>query len=83
MRKFLLAIVAATLPALIARAEQPAFPKSGHAAKPGRLLPVKGATSAHSCAAFGTGFVKVEGTGTCVKIGGAVSAGASAYMGAR
>lgn len=83
MRKFLLAIVAATLPALTALAEQPAFPKSGHMAKPGRLLPVKGATSAHSCAAFGAGFVKVEGTDTCVKIGGAVSAGASAYMGAR
>jgi hypothetical protein len=81
MRKFLLAIVVATLPALIARAEQPAFPKSGHTAKP--LLPVKGATSSHSCAAFGAGFVKVEGTDTCVKIGGAVSAGASASMGAR
>lgn len=83
MRKFLLAIVVTTLPALIARAEQPAFPKSGHTAKPSRLLPVKGATSSHSCAAFGAGFVKVEGTDTCVKIGGAVSAGASAYMGAR
>jgi porin-like protein len=83
MRKFLLAIIAATLPALTALAEQPAFPKSDNPAKPGKLLPVKGATSAHSCAAFGAGFIKVEGTDTCVKIGGAVSTGASAYMGAR
>jgi hypothetical protein len=83
MRKFLLAIVAATLPAVTALAEQPAFPKSERTAKPGKLLPVKGATSANSCATFGAGFVKVEGTNTCVKIGGAVSAGASAHVGAR
>jgi hypothetical protein len=83
MRKFLLVIVAATLPAVTALAEQPAFPKSRHAAKPEKLLPVKGATSAHSCAAFGAGFVKVDGSDTCMKIGGYVSTGASAYMGAR
>jgi hypothetical protein len=83
MRKFLLAIVAATLPAVTALAEQPAFPKSENAAKPGKLLPVRGATSANSCAAFGTGFVKVAGSNTCAKIGGVVSSGASAYMGAR
>lgn len=29
----------------------------------------------HPCAAFGAGFVEVEGTGTCVKIGGAFSVG--------
>jgi hypothetical protein len=83
MRKFLLAIIAATVPALTALAEQPAFPRSENTAKPGKLLPVKGATSANSCAAFGAGFVKVEGTDTCAKIGGYVSSGASAYMGAR
>jgi hypothetical protein len=55
MRKFLLAIVAATLPALTALAEQPAFPRSERTAKPGKLLPVKGATAANSCAAFGAG----------------------------
>ena len=83
MRKFLLAIVAATLPALTALAEQPAFPKSANTAKPGKQLPLKGATSAKSCAEFGAGFVKVEGTDTCMKVGGYVSTGASAYMGAR
>jgi hypothetical protein len=83
MRIFLLAIVAATLPALTALAEQPVFPKSENAAKSGKRLPVKGATSSNSCAAFGTGFVKVEGTDTCVKVGRAVSIGASANTGAR
>ena len=38
-------------------------------------LPVKGATSANSCAAYGPGFVKVEGTNSCMKIGGALSVG--------
>ena len=83
MRKFLLAIVAATLPAMTALAEQPAFPKSENTAKPGKLLPLKGATSVNSCAAFGPGFVRVQGSDTCVKVGGFVSSGASAYMGAR
>ena len=83
MRKFLLAIVASTLPAFTALAEQPVFPKSQNAAKPGKLLPLKGATSANSCAAFGPGFVKIAGSDTCMKVGGYVSSGASAYMGAR
>ena len=83
MRNLLLVIVAVTLPALPALAEQPALPKSATAAKPGKLLPLKGAASGNSCAAFGPGFVRVEGTDTCAKVGGYVSTGASAYMGAR
>ena len=84
MQKSLLLIVAAMLPSVGAFAEQPPRPpKSGTAAPSGKLLPLKGATSANSCAAFGAGFVMVEGTNTCVKIGGVVSSGASAYMGAR
>jgi hypothetical protein len=37
----------------------------------------------NSCAAFGVGFVKVDGTDTCVKIGGAVSIGVGGAVGAR
>ena len=83
MRTFLLAIVVATLPVCSALAEQPRGQKSYRAATPGKQLPLKGATSANSCAAFGAGFVKVEGTDSCMKVGGYVSTGASAYMGAR
>ena len=83
MRIVLLAIVAATLPALSALAEQPAFPKPETAAKPGKLLPLKGASAANSCAAFGPGFVRIAGSDTCMKVAGYVSTGASAYMGAR
>jgi hypothetical protein len=82
MRKTLLAIVVAVLPASIA----PAEPSSNHnpnKAAPGRLLPLKGAASSNSCAAYGPDFVKVNGTETCVKIGGAVSIGAGTAGGWR
>jgi hypothetical protein len=82
MRKFLLVIVAATLPALTALADQPGGQKTDRTAT-GKQLPLKRATSANSCAAFGAGFVMVEGTNTCIKIGGVVSTGASAYIGTR
>jgi hypothetical protein len=37
-----------------------------------RQLPLKGAAQ-NSCAAYGPGFVKVAGSETCVRAGGAVS----------
>ena len=82
MRNTLLAIVVAVLPASIALAE----PSSNHRpdkATPGRLLPLKGAAGSNSCAAYGPDFVKVNGTETCVKIGGAVSIGAGSSSGWR
>ena len=83
MRKSILIMVAAVLPAVGALAEQPGLLKSGNAATSGKLLPLKGAASADSCAAYGPGFVKVESTGTCVKIGGAVSIGVGGSAGSR
>jgi len=77
MRKLLLVIVAAMLPASAAPAGQPGLQKSDATATSGKLLPLKGATSGNSCAAYGAGFFKVEGTSTCVKIGGSISVGAS------
>jgi hypothetical protein len=41
----------------------------------GTTVPLKGATAkarAGSCASYGPRFVMVEGTGTCVKIGGSI-----------
>ena len=82
MRNTLVAIVVAVLPASIALAE----PSSNHRSDkstPGRLLPLKGAASNNSCAAYGPDFAKVNGTETCVKIGGAVSIGAGGALSAR
>lgn len=41
-----------------------------------KALPLKGtsgAAKAGSCASYGPRFVMVEGTGTCVKVGGSIS----------
>jgi hypothetical protein len=48
--------------------DQPASSKS---------LPVKQPRRDNSCAAYGAGFVKVEGTNTCVQIGGSIGVGAT------
>jgi len=76
MRKSLLVITALMLPAVDALAQQSGLQHSDRAAPSGKTLPLKGASSANSCAAYGPGFVKVEGTGTCVQVGGSVSVGA-------
>jgi hypothetical protein len=73
MRKSLLFIAALLLPGCGALAQQPSLQQSGHAGLSGKVLPLKGASSANSCAAYGPGFVKVEGSGTCVKVGGTIS----------
>jgi hypothetical protein len=75
MRNILLAILVAVLPATSALAGPSGSQRPDQQTNPGRLLPVKRAGSGNSCAAHGPGFVKLEGTKTCVKIGGAVSIG--------
>ena len=81
MRKIILAIAALMLAGLAATAAEQSQQKSDKAAP--KLLPLKGATSGNSCAAYGAGFIKVEGTDTCVKVGGAVSIGAGTSSGSR
>lgn len=76
MRKSLLAVVAVVLSASAALAGQPRLQKPEPHATSGKVLPLKGARSANSCAEYGAGFVKIEGSNSCVKIGGAVSIGA-------
>ncbi len=75
MRNLLLVIaVMALLPASSAEAEQFRHQKSDKSISP-RQLPLKGARADHFCSTYGAGFVRVDGTQTCVKIGGAVSIG--------
>jgi hypothetical protein len=54
------------------------IPAAIPAAIPDKPLPVKRSGDANGCAAYGPGFVKVAGSDTCVKLGGAVSVGVSA-----
>ena len=83
MRKSLLVMMAVVLPSVAALAEQPRPQKPDKAATSGKLLPLKRSNSANACAEYGAGFVKIEGTNTCVKIGGAVSVGAGVSSGSR
>jgi hypothetical protein len=83
MRKSFLVIAALMLSASGAPAEQPGIQKPDRTTPPAKMLPVKPATSANSCAAYGTGFVKLEGSDSCVKVGGALSVDVGTSRGGR
>ncbi len=61
-----------------AAAETARLPTSDRSPQTSKVLPLKGATGANACAAYGPGFVKVEGSGSCVKIGGTLDIGVAA-----
>ena len=82
MRKSLLVMITAVLSGAAA-AEQLRPLKFEKAAPVGQTLPVKRPNSANACAEYGAGFVRVEGTGTCMKIGGAIGVGAGVSIGSR
>ncbi|WP_029582836.1 porin [Bradyrhizobium sp. URHD0069] len=84
MRNIVLAIAAmALLPASMAAAEQSGIRKSDKSRASARPLPLKDAARRNSCADYGPGFAKIEGTETCMKIGGAVSIGVGSSSGWR
>jgi Porin subfamily len=83
MRKSLLIMMAVLLPSVPALAEQLRLQKSDRAAPSGKSLPLKRPGSANACAEYGAGFVRIEGTNTCMKIGGAVGVGAGVSSGSR
>jgi hypothetical protein len=77
MRNAFLLILIAAFPVFSAMAQPFASKKPDKAPVAGRALPLNtGRASGNSCAAYGPGFAKVEGTDTCVKIGGSISIGA-------
>lgn len=76
MRITSFAIIAVLLPAA-------AFAQQGSSSRnfqtppdAGKTLAPKTTSRSNPCASFGPGFVRVEGSDTCVKLGGAVSVGA-------
>jgi hypothetical protein len=80
MRNILLAIVIALLPASVL-AEPAGNQKPDKFPRSGGQLPVKRAGHGNPCAVYGPGFVRVEGTETCVQIGGTISIGAGTSIG--
>jgi hypothetical protein len=83
MRESLLVMMIVVLSSVAVAAEQPRLQKPDKAATSNKLLPLKRSNSANACAEYGAGFVKIEGTNTCMKIGGAVSVGAGVSGGSR
>ena len=59
-------------------AETPARPLPERSTPSGKVLPLKGAGGANPCAAYGAGFVRVEGSSTCVRLGGSIDVGVAA-----
>ena len=74
-------MIALALPSVAAAAEQLRLQKTDKVTASDKLLPPK--RSSHACAEYGAGFVRIEGTSTCMKIGGAVSVGAGVSGGSR
>ena len=74
MRITSLAIVAVLIP-VAAFAQQGSGRNFQTPSDAGKTLAPKATSRSNPCASFGPGFVKVEGTDTCVKLGGAVSVG--------
>jgi hypothetical protein len=81
MRTIVLLMLVAASSASAALADPAGRPKLDFATPPSKVLPLKGASN--SCAAYGAGFTKVEGTDTCVKVGGSVRVDASGGAGTR
>jgi Porin subfamily len=74
MRNLLLAIVILLLAASAVLAQSVA-PKPDRPKNSEKRLSPKRSGSGTACAAYGPGFVKVEGTDTCVRIGGSIDVG--------
>jgi hypothetical protein len=76
MRNILLVFLMTILSVSIAAADSLAPLKPARTETPDKPLPTK-RNDANACAAYGPNFVKVNGSDTCVKVGGAVSVGVS------
>jgi hypothetical protein len=76
MRTIVPVIIVAMLSASAAPAQQ--F-RDGKSDKPAKSLPLRPAkAAANPCAEYGAGFVRIEGSSTCIKIGGSFGVGAGA-----
>ncbi|MBP1092966.1 hypothetical protein [Bradyrhizobium diazoefficiens] len=77
MRTQLLILI--SLLATSAAAAEPLRLPAAEPPQAGKTLPLKGTggTKAGACASYGRGYHMVEGTGTCVKIGGSISVDAA------
>ena len=53
--------------------------RDGKPDRPAKSLPLRPPkAAANPCAEYGAGFVRIEGSSTCIKVGGSLSVGAGA-----
>jgi hypothetical protein len=71
MRQLLLLLILTTIP-FQAKASEPRKAKKAPSIDVARPKPPEG----NPCAAYGAGFVRVEGSSTCIRIGGGIGIGA-------
>ena len=74
-------MIVLALPTVAGAAEPLRLQKTDKVKASDKPLPLK--RSSNACAEYGAGFVKIEGTSTCMKIGGAISVGAGVSSGSR
>jgi hypothetical protein len=73
MRSIFPVILLAVVSVSAAAAQQS---RDGKPEKPTRSLPLRPAkAAANPCAEYGAGFVRIEGSSTCMKIGGSIGVG--------
>ena len=75
MRNILLIVALATLSISTAAADSLTPQKYSRDTTKGKPLAAERLGRSHACAAYGPDFVAVDGTDTCVKVGGSISAG--------
>ena len=81
MRTIFLVTVVAMLSVQVEAAETLDRQKLASPVTSGQPPSLKGARAGNPCAVYGPGFAKIDGTDTCVKIGGAVSIGVGGSVG--
>jgi hypothetical protein len=65
--------------AVLSVSAAPAQHSRGKPEKQAKSLPLRPAkAAANPCAEYGAGFVRIEGSSTCMKIGGSIGAGVGA-----
>jgi hypothetical protein len=73
MRTIVAVIIVAVLSASAASAQQS---RDSKPAKPAKSLPLRPAkAAANPCAEYGPGFARIEGSSTCIQIGGSIGVG--------
>jgi len=72
---FAIALALLAVSAPFAFAQQAREPRQD---RPAASLPVRPKAAANPCAEYGPGFVRVEGSSTCIRIGGGIGVGVGA-----